>query len=65
MSKEREAELVQELCDLSTTDPTIHKVAELLRLRRERYRTQLERADDAVVRGKAQECADLIDKIVI
>jgi hypothetical protein len=65
MSKEREAELFQELHDLSTVDPTMHKVLELLRLRRERFRTQLERANDEVTRGHSLECADLIDKIVI
>ena len=59
MSKEREAELEDNLANLKHQE-TAKIIVELLAIRRERYRDRLEKEENAVFRGKAQECSELI-----
>ena len=59
MSKEREAE-IEELLSQRKHNEVATLVLELLTLRRERHRDRLEREENGEVRGKAQECKDLL-----
>lgn len=59
MSKEREAEICEILSNLKHTEAAV-LIQELLYLRRERYRDRLEKEDSGEIRGKAQECKDML-----
>ena len=59
MSKEREAELTDQLN--SCRDMEVAKLfIELFTLRRERFRDKLERQEDPETRGRALECKDML-----
>lgn len=59
MSKEREAEIAETLSNLRHTEAAV-LITELLTLRRERHRDRLEKEENGEIRGKAQECKDLL-----
>lgn len=59
MNDDREAEILETLGHLKHTEAAV-LITELLTLRRKRYRDRLEKEENGEVRGKAQECRDLL-----
>ena len=59
MDREREAEL-KDLLISQKHQEGVAAFIELLAIRREQHRDRLEREEDAVVRGKSQECKALL-----
>jgi len=59
MNKEREDEIKETIQSYKHTE-VAKLLLELLSLRRERFRDNLESGEDPLVRGRAKECKDLI-----
>ena len=59
MSKEREAEILTQLVSIKEMEP-VRLFAELLALRRERWRDKLEKREGDEFSGRALECKDLL-----
>jgi len=59
MDQEREQEIVNRLAEQRYSE-VAELLTEYLRARREKYRDQLERGDSGEIRGKAQECRNIL-----